>query len=256
VFKKLEWDESQVRTIGSGSIWGGVLGGFLAEAILGADSTDPFSGLTTVNHPGASGILVGASIGSVVGAVGGGALANDHTFTRGDVALIDTFAGMGAVGGLTVGMLMQPAQKEAYSINGILGAAGGLIAGYVVAPQTNTTPRRMLRVAGLAAAGGAVPFLLYAAIRTNSSTADERVTGALSTAGLVGGAWLGFYLTRDMDVGLDVPDSIKKIDDAPPAVIGRSSDGSWGFGGLAVSPLSTRLAPQRGMALTLLGATF
>ncbi|HSN28222.1 MAG TPA: hypothetical protein VLT45_18175, partial [Kofleriaceae bacterium] len=111
------------------------------------------------------------------------------------------------------------------------------------------------RVAGLAAAGGALPFLLYAGIRSDSSTADERVTGLLSTAGLVGGAWLGFYLTRHMDEGLDVPDgSAPKKDDAPPAVVTRSSDGNWRLGGIGMQP--TLLSPEHGMTFTLAGAAF
>ena len=174
------------------------------------------------------------------------------------MALIDTLAGIGAVGGLTIGMLMQPAQSEAYSLNSVIGIAGGVLAGYVAAPMTNTTPRRMLRVAGLAAAGGAAPFVLYAAIHSPTSTVDDRITGVLSTAGLIGGAWLGFRLTRNMDDGLDVPDdkSAREPDDAPVALVGRSSSGRWGFGGVGLSPLSPALAPQRGLALQLVGATF
>ena len=77
-------------------------------------------------------------------------------------------------------MLMQPAQSEAYSFNAALGAAAGVVTGVIAGPQTNTTPRRMLRVAGIAAAGGAVPFLILAA--DPHSGADQRVTGALVDA--------------------------------------------------------------------------
>ena len=115
----------------------------------------------------------------------------------------------------------------------------------------------MLRVAGLAAAGGAAPFLLYAAIQSPTTTADERVTGLLSTGGLIVGAWLGFYLTRGMDEGLDTPDGKRKPpDDAPVALVGRDSSGRWGLGGLGIAPLSPKLSPQRGLALQLVGATF
>jgi hypothetical protein len=242
-------DEAQVRTVGSGTIWGAVAGGFFADVVQGANGGE-------VTAPG---ILLGGTIGALAGGVGGTLLARDHKLTRGDVALVDTFAGMGTLGGLTIGMLMQPAQGEAYSLNAVLGAGAGVVVGLVMAPKTNTTPRRMLRVAGLSLAGGAVPFALYAAIRTDGSTADERTTGALATIGLVGGAWLGFYLTRHMDEGLDVPDGgtapVHK-DDAPPAVVGRSSDGHWSLGGIGVMPTSRALAPQAGMTFTLAGATF
>jgi hypothetical protein len=160
------------------------------------------------------------------------------------------------VGGLTIGMLMQPAESEAYSLNAALGVAGGVIAGYIAAPQTNTTPRRMLRVAGLAAAGGAAPFLVYALVQSSSSTVDERITGLLSTGGLVIGAYLGFRFTRGMDDGLDRLDGKPTVDDSPIALIGRSSAGRWGLGGLGIQPLSPALAPQHGMALQLVGAAF
>ena len=155
-------------------------------------------------------------------------------------------------------MLMQPAKGEAYSLNSVLGITGGVVVGYIAAPMTSTTPRRMLRVAGLAAAGGAAPFLLYAAIQSSSTTADERITGLLSTGGLLAGAWLGFWLTRGMDDGLDTLDGKprKDPDDAPVALVGRSSSGRWGLGGLGISPLSPALAPQRGLALQLVGAAF
>ncbi len=248
IARRLHVDEAQVRTVGAGTVWGGVIGGLFGATVTGANG-----GTVT----GAD-VLVGAGLGASLGVLGGVVYAADHKFTRGDVALVDTLAGIGTLGGLTIGMLMQPAQTEAYALNAVLGAAAGVIAGIVAAPQTNTTQRRMVRVAGLAAAGGAVPFLLLAADPSN--TGVQRATGALSTIGLVGGAWLGFYLTRHLDEGLDVQDNAPKKpddDDAPAAVIGRSSSGAWAFGGPAVSPLSPQLATnQHGMALTLVGAAF
>jgi len=154
---------------------------------------------------------------------------------------------------------MQPAQPEAYAVNSILGAGGGIVIGIIAGPQTNTTPRRMLRVAGLAAAGGAVPFLLYAGIYDKSTGNDEQVVGFLSTAGLLGGAYLGFRLTRGMDEGLDVHPgqrATESDDDAPPAVVSRSSNGAWHVGGVSMQPLSPQLSSTRGMTFNIVGATF
>lgn len=245
VTAKLGWSDAQVRTAGTGSVWFGAIGGFIADAV----KTDGTSSRQ---------VLGGASIGSTVGlAIGAGIASRDH-FTEGDVALVDTMAGIGVFGGLTLGMLMQPAESEAYSVNAVVGAAGGLLVGMIAAPNTNTTPRRMLRVAGLAAAGGGVPFLLYAAIHDPSTTADERVVGLLSTVGVLAGAYVGFRLTRDLDVDQDVKPGEKKdaADDAPVAVVGRSSNGRWGLGMLGVTPLSRDLAPQPGLAVPLVGATW
>ncbi len=244
VTDKLGWNEAQIRTAGAGSVWGGVAGGLIADAVKTTGTT-------------AREVLVGASIGSTVGLVAGGGLASRNTYTPGDIALVDTLAGIGVFGGFSIGMLMQPPESEAYSVNAALGAAAGIVVGLVAAPQTNTTPRRMLRVAGVAAAGGAAPFLLYAAIRDKSSTADERVTGLLSTAGLVVGAYVGLRLTRDLDVGLDVQQGKRTpIDDAPMALVGRHSDGRWSLGMLGVQPLSPQLAPQPGLAMPVVGGAF
>jgi hypothetical protein len=243
---KRSWSEAEVRTIGAATVWGGVIGGLFGDIANTEVSTSRE-------------VLVAASVGSTLAGLGGYALTRTRKLTRGDVALVDTFAGIGAVGGLTLGMLMQPAESEAYSLNSVLGIAGGLVVGIIAAPQTNTTPRRMLRVAGLAALGAGAPFLLYAAIQDSSSSADERITGLLSTGGLVVGAYLGFRFTRGMDDGLDTLDGKRKpadVDDAPIALVGRSSAGRWALGGLGVQPLSPVLAPQHGMALQLVGAAF
>ena len=196
-----------------------------------------------------------AGAGTVWGGVLGGLFADlgkkEGTTSR-EVLVVSS---IGAVGGLTLGMLMQPAESEAYSLNAAVSATGGVIAGLVAAPQTNTTPRRMLRVAGTSALGGAVPFLLYAGIHDPSKTRDERIVGALSSAGLVVGAWVGFRLTRNVDRGRDVLPGARSShpEDAPPALLGRNSDGRWSLGSVSLSPLSRRLAPQRGMALSLIG---
>lgn len=247
---RVHWDEAQVRTTGSLNVWGGVIGGLFGQAVTGAGASSP----------SARGVLLGASIGSTLGAIGGGAIALKHHLTRGDVALVDTLAGIGAVGGLTLGMLMQPAQNEAYAVNAIIGAAGGVAIGLIAGPQTNTTTGRMLRVAGVAAAGGALPFLLYAGIADGGSSADERIVGLLSTIGLVGGAYLGFRLTSDFEAGLDVPDRAVTAADAPAALIGRNSDGTWAFSGIGFRPLSKDLSRGHGrgtgMGLTVLGGRF
>lgn len=241
---RLHWSDAQIRTVGAASVWGGVIGGFFADSVKKEDSTGRE-------------VLVGSAIGATAAAAGGVFLARRDAFTTGDIALVDTFAGIGAIGGLTVGMLMQPAETEAYSVNAMVGTAAGVLVGLVAAPQTNTTPRRMLRVAGFSAAGGALPFLLYAGIRDGSSKGDERLTGVLSSAGLLAGAWIGFRLTRNMDVGLDDrPGRLPRGDDAPLALVGRHSDGRWAPGALTVQPLSRQLAPQRGMAVPLLGLAF
>jgi hypothetical protein len=239
------WTEGKVRTMGSASVWGGVIGG-LAGDLGKKDGTS------------ARVVLVGASIGSTAGVVGGYVLGRENRYTPGDIALVDTLAGIGAIGGISIGMLMQPAETEAYSLNAIIGATAGVITGLVAAPETNTTPRRMVRVAGAAAIGGAAPFLLYAAIYDGNSEGDERATGALSALGMVAGAYIGFRMTRDMDRGLDIMGTKKAPpeDGVPPALLGRSASGAWSIGALAVQPLSPQLSPQPGMSVPVVGGAW
>jgi hypothetical protein len=241
---KLHWTEPQIRVVGSATTWGGVVGGLFGDIA----KTDETTGRE---------VLVAATAGATLVGLGGVALASNSRFTRGDVAMIDTFAGIGAVGGFTLGMVMQPVETEAYSLNSVLGITAGVAIGIAAAPRTNATPRRMARVAGVSAVGAAAPFLLYGLMYSADSDVDERITGVLSTAGLVAGAYLGFRWTRGMDEGLDtLRGEAAAADDAPAALVGRSSDGRWGLGGLGIQPLSRALAPQPGMALQVVGATF
>ena len=233
---------SRNRRILSGAVWGAAIGAAIGDAAVVDD--------TTPKH-----VAIGAGVGLAVGGLAGWGLARKRQQTSGDVALMDTLAGIGGAGGLTLGMLMQPAEAEAYSINAALGIAGGLLVGYIAAPQTNTTERRMLRVAGISVLGGALPFLLYAGIYDKSTTSDERLVGGLATAGLLAGAYVGFRMTRNLDVGQDELPG-RAVEDAPLALVGRHSDGRWAPNGIGIAPTSPQLAPQPGMTVSILGGRF
>ena len=179
---------TQARTVGSGMTWGALEFAFLTDAVGGTNV-----------HTTHDEITVGSSIGLALGTLGGIAYAKDGSLSAGDVTLVDSFAGMGVIGGYTVGEIMQPYASEAYSLNAAIGAAAGVAVGLYLAPDTEISSARMLRVDGVAAAGAAAPWLIYAAVRSPDTHADERVFGLLSTAGLLGGLWLGFHWTRDYD---------------------------------------------------------
>ncbi len=239
------FDVEQVRTLGSAAMWGAAAGGLLADVTTSLTDTSPRQ------------VLLGSTLGAAVGSAGGFLLARNHSYTRGDVALIDTLAGIGAVGGLTLGLVMQPVETEAYSLNAVFGIAGGVAVGMIAAPQTNTTPRRMARVAGLAAAGAAAPWLVYPLVSSSDSNNDEQVIGLLSTAGLLAGAYFGVRLTSGLDEGKDVPLRGRKAerdDDAPLALLRRSSSGQLGLG--FVAPRTSHLAPQPVLVFDLAAGRF
>lgn len=217
------------RRIASGAAWGAIAGGAFADAV-GVNTTKP------------SHVALGAGVGGALGGLAGYALTRKVQHTKGDVALMDTLAGIGGAGGLTIGMLMQPVETEAYSVNAIIGIGAGLLVGYVAAPQTNTTERRMLRVAGISLAGGALPFLLYAGIYDKSTDSDERLVGGLATAGLLAGAYIGFRITRHMDEGKDVLPDKGPAEEAPVALR------------IGLAPLA--MTPEQGMAVSLVGGAF
>ncbi len=240
---KLGWTDAQMRTVGSASTWGGVVGAFMADAVKQEG--------TTGRH-----VLVGGSIGSTIGGLVGAGVASQKRFTRGDVALVDTFAGIGTVGGLTLGMLMQPAQGEAYSVNAIIGATAGWLTGFIAGPLTDTTPKRMTRVMAASVIGGAAPFLLYGVIYDDTTHADERITGFLSTTGLILGAYVGFRLTRSMADGTDTHDGKRKKDPDEIGLVHRHADGQWTLGTVGIQPLSPLLAPQPGAHVPLVGGSW
>jgi uncharacterized protein YcfJ len=217
------------RRIASGAAWGTAAGGLFADAV-GVGTTKPWH------------VIVGAGAGGVLGGLAAYGLTRKVEHTKGDVALMDTLAGIGGAGGLTVGMLMQPVESEAYSVNAIIGVGAGLLVGYIAAPQTNTTERRMLRVAGISLAGGALPFLLYAGIYDKSTDSDERLVGGLATAGLLAGAYIGFRLTRNMDEGKDELPGKGPTEEAPVALR------------IGLTPLA--MTPDQGMAVSLVGGAF
>lgn len=238
------FDVEQVRTMGSAAMWGGAVGGLLADVTTSLTDTSPRQ------------VLLGATLGAVAGSAGGYWLARDRTYTRGDVALIDTLAGIGAVGGLTLGLAMQPVQTEGYSLNAVFGIAAGVAGGMFFAPTTNTTPRRMARVAGLAAAGAAAPWLVYPLVSSGDTNNDEQAIGLVSTIGLLAGAYLGFRWTAGLDAGKDVHVGGRKAepDDAPLALLRRSSDGRYSAG--APSPRTSVQAPQPAYLLDLVAGRF
>ena len=229
-------DPADAHVIGSGIVWGGLAGGFLADVVSGLHDSD------------AGDIAVGAGL----GAAGGALLAagwRRPELTVGDAALIDSTALWGTAAGLGFGLAIAPAEGEAYSLNATLGALGGYLVGHVAARNREVSAGRLAKVNAIAALGALAPFLFYAAIADDSVDDDEQAAGWLSLAGLGAGIYFGFRWTHEpaLDGG---------VDDAPAAMVRRSSAGGWSVGGPVLAPIHTPAAGTTGAAVTLLGGAW
>jgi hypothetical protein len=236
----------QAGTIGSAAVFGGAIAGVFADVVD--------VGGTTAREVG-----LGLSIGTVAGAAGGVLIARANKLTAGDVALLDSFAFYGMVGGLSVGAAMQPAEDEAYSLNVVIGGLGGWLAGAALAPKIDASPRRVSRMFLGAVLGGGLPWLLYAGISDDSTTSDERAIGLASTAGLVAGAYLGYRWTRGMAGEESGTERRKRapVDDGTvplPALLRRDKRGSWTVG--PALPRTVSVDGGRAWLVDLVGGAF
>ena len=205
------WSAGDTRTIGSGAMWAGLVGGLVV------DVTTYTNGATRPQ------IAIGISLGTVIGGVASYGLARSRHYTPGEVGMIDSLAFLGGGAGLSLGFLMQPRTAQAYSANTALGVSAGFVVGALLAKRWSPSENRVLRIAGAATAGGLLPWLGYAA--SNGGTSAEQWAGGLSVLGSLGGAWLGHYLTRH-----DAPAERFELMAASPAFVQRSGAGHWRLG--------------------------
>ena len=231
---------AQARTVGSAATWGGLTFGLMADVFEVGGTTG-------------SDVALGAALGTGAGLAAGTLIARNDLLTAGDVTLVDSLATWGMVGGLTLGVSMQPYRNEAYSLNAALGAASGVAIGLLASSRVELSTRRLVAVDMWALGGAAAPWLLYALAADDNTDSDEQLFGLLSTAGLVGGAWLGFRFTRNMD-----RDGRDRASDAPMALLRRGGDGAWSLGGVSLRPAAGPLGPALGRSalVDLVGARF
>jgi hypothetical protein len=224
--KKYEVTKAQARTITSAATVGAVAGGFFADVVdVGGSSTGE--------------IALGVGLGSVVGVGGGILAARSDQLSTGDVALMDSFALYGFAGGLALGAAMQPAEDEAYSLNAVVGGAGGWVAGALLAPKIDASPRRVAVMALGALALGGAPWLVYLGVQDDTTTSDEQAIGFASSVGIVAGAYLGYRLSGKFageEVGpngvrvFDDDDAAATDDNSATALLRRNARGGWTLG--------------------------
>ncbi|MBZ0233180.1 MAG: hypothetical protein K8M05_12690 [Deltaproteobacteria bacterium] len=221
---------------GGGVLGGAIAGGLFADVVTGLDGTTEDD------------VLGGAVLGAAAGGLTAYLLTRNTELTTGDHALIDSMAAWGLVGGLTFGLALDPPEGEAYSLNGVIGIAGGYLIGHAAARKTDLSTARMTRVNLAAFVGALTPWLLYAATSDDETNDDEQAFGFLSTVGLLGGAYLGFRWTRNMKPGSG--DGLER-DPAPAALFQRTRAG-WTAGGIGLS----RVQGSRGATLSVLSGSW
>lgn len=220
-----------------GVVGGAVAGGLFADLVTGLDGTNEDQVFT--------GIILGAAAGGIMARALGNA-----ELTRGDYALVNSMTAWGLTGSLMFAFALDPAEGEAFSLNGVVGTAGGYIIGHIAARKTDVSGPRMARVNLAAFAGAAAPWLIYAAASDDSTGDDEQAFGFLSTAGLIGGIYLGFRWTRSMKSGSAVEQA--EYDRVPVALFQHGRSGGWRAGGLALNPVQG----GHGRTLSLVGAAW
>ncbi|WP_428268247.1 tetratricopeptide repeat protein [Haliangium sp.] len=242
---QMDLTAGQASTMAWSGAWSGMAGGILVD----------LAGIDTSSSTGvARGVALGGALGTVAGWFAGKRLSP----TEGDVSMVNSLGLYGTSLGLLVGVSIDPVESEAYSINALVGAAVGLGAGLYLAPRLEVSRRRMLWVDLGATVGASVPWLLvYPAVIDSSSRGDEQAVGTMSALGLLGGAYLAWYWTRNMDA----PDDAEVAGLSPvPGLVQRSPDGRWGLGvPVPRSPENPSLAPPTGawgVAVDVLAGAF
>jgi hypothetical protein len=222
---------------------GAVIGGFLGDAATADVQPIEVDG-DPINTEDSGGVIAGVLLGGLGGLAIGAGFRHSPWMTTDDITVIDSFAAMGMVGSLSLAGVMHPVESEGYSVNAVIGTAAGAVTGYVVAKRRDLSKRRMGRVDLWAATGALVPWAIFAAAKGNANGA--KAAGFFSMAGMIGGAWLGFRLTRHWDDKRTTSATV----DAPMALFQRHSDGIWTLGAPAIAP------QPGGATATVLGAAW
>lgn len=253
---RLDLTPGQAQTIGYAGLWGTYITGLFGDVVTGVQDSPEDEG-STPNE-----IYRSMAIGGTLGTGAGILMARNWNPSRADVTLTNSLGVIGSATGLLLGVAMDPPRGEAYSLNGVLGAAAGLGVGLYASQRFEISQRRMLRVDLGALAGVAGTWLLfYPLIADDTGSGDEQAAGAVSLLAMGGGAYVGWRLTRGMDdePTLDTVDAGVSEEPPVPALVRRRSDGQWALGvplpTPATNPALTGTRAE-GMSLGVLGGRF
>ena len=258
--RRRPYSEGQAAVIGWSGVWSGAFLGYFSDVLTGIDNS-------STNE-----IYKGIAIGGAVGTGLGLALASKLDPSPGDVSLTNSMGMYGMLGSLLLGVAMDPAESEAFSINAMVGTALGLGTGLYAAKRIDTSRRRMLWIDAGAGIGAAAPWILvYPFIRgEGDDDSSAQTVGVLSLIGMFGGGYLAWRLTHKLDrrerigkkqlVRRGRPGPGRAVHLPPPGLLQRSADGSWGVGvpsfRPAENPALAASSAKPGLAIDLLSGRF
>jgi hypothetical protein len=167
--------------------------------------------------------------------------------SRDEIAIVNSMGFYATTLGFLLGVAMNPARTEAYSLNAAVGAVAGVTVGVLVAPRIELPRRRSLMIDLGAVAGGALPWILLYPFIADSGDGAAQITGALSMVTLAAGAVSAFFLTRGESDGV-AEGSQQKMSayGFVPALLQRSADGGWSVSAPVPRPLWSLQAEQPG----------
>ena len=230
----------QVSAIASAGNWGMWNFAFLGDVFTGES--------TEVND-----VYKFIAAGGLLGAGAGILWAKKMTPSEGQVAVVNSFGAYGTSAGLLIGVGIDPPRSEAYSINAVLGSAGGLAVGLWAGSKLEMSRARTLRIDLGAAVGVAATWaLIYPLISDDVSNNDEQFAGWFSTLTMAGGIGVAYYLTREFDEKRSSASALGKTTKkdrypTPMGLVRRSNAGQWSLGSPLLRPMSSPGATRSGI---------
>lgn len=242
--QKVSFSGGQYAAMTSAAAWGTLNVGLLGDVFSGDDSDT-------------NTIYRYLTLGGAMGLGAGYWYAKEYKPSEEKISFINSLSLYGTTAGLLLGVAIDPPRSEAYSLNAVLGSGVGLGAGFYFADSVTVTRKRMLKVDVGAAAGAAATWiLLYPLLSDDTTNNDEQVAGFVSTLTMFGGAYAGWYLSRnDVKSGAPPP----RYPAAPALVQRHGGDSGWSLGTPMLRPMELpALAPREGLSLgvDVVGARF
>ncbi len=244
---KYELSDAKAAAVATAGMWTMYNFGHMANVFTGES--------TSVDD-----VSLGMALGGAIGTGLGVWIAKTQKVDVKTISLINSFSLYGTGTGLLLGVALAPPKADAYSLNAALGSVAGIGAAIYFKEELRFSRKRMLKIDMGAAAGALVPWLVfYPLMYDDQSNDDEQTTGFFSAAGIAGGAYLAWFLTKNSDDDVSLEDE-GAAPEAPvsPALVHRSGAGAWSLSTPMIRPMEMpALSPRQGtMGTDILSGRF